>query len=115
MKQLIPSYDSKKEWHMDPKGYFIIKVFYEKQQIGLRHYPAVNEEPDMEMFGDDSYAILQTLVREGYVTTTQHAGYLGHELHKAETAMREKIEYIQDKPLDHAQPFTKDPSENISG
>ncbi|MBR9703094.1 hypothetical protein GOV10_03600 [Candidatus Woesearchaeota archaeon] len=111
------SYNGAKEWRMDPKGYFVIKVFYSEQKIGVRHYPP-NElgseaKHDAEIFGTDAYEIVQTIVREQLVDSMQHAAYLGHELHKAEVAMRKKINYNQDELLDFEKPFTRDPSENL--
>jgi len=112
MKRISPSYDSRKEWQMDPKGYFLIKVFYKESKLGVRHH-SPEHVPEAELYGTDSYEIVQTLVREGLVTTHQHAAYLGHELMKAETALRLGLEYIQDAPLDYKKRFMKDPSENI--
>lgn len=98
-------------WKMDPKGYCIIKVFYSKQLIGIRHYTP-DGVCDIELTGDDSYELVQELVKRELISALQHAVYLGHELQKAQTAMRLKIEYIQDERLDFTKPTTKDPSEN---
>ena len=105
-------YRSGQDWKMDPKGYCIIKVFYSKGHIGLRHYPGIDEEADLELTGDDSYEIIQYLVKHQYVTSLQHAAYLGHELQKAQTALRLKIEYVQDERPDLNKKYTTDPSEN---
>jgi tetrahydromethanopterin S-methyltransferase subunit A len=105
-------YRSGNDWRMDPSGYCIIKVFYSKQVIGVRHYPAEGTEADYEFVGDDSYELVLKLISEGLITKKHHAAYLGHELQKAQTAMRLKIEYVQDERLDFNKPFTKDPSEN---
>jgi len=99
-------------WRMDPKGYCLIKVFYSEGVIGVRHYSAHGKEADHEFTGDDSYEIVQHLVTEGFVTTPQHAAYLGHELHKAQTALKLGLEYIQDERLDFNKKTTHDPSEN---
>lgn len=106
-------YRSGKDWRMDPQGYCIIKVFYSKQVIGVRHYPAEGREADYEFTGDDSYEILMEILKHKLVSKKHHAAYLGHELQKAQTAMRLKIRYVQDERLDFNQPYTHDPSENI--
>ena len=92
------SYDSEKEWSADPKGYFLIKIFPKKQEIGVR-YMTYKKEPALDVFGTEAEPIVQTLVREGLIGTLQHAAYLGHELHKAEVALRLGKEFVQDKTL----------------
>ena len=105
-------YRSGADWRMDHKGYCIIKVFYSEQYIGLRHYLGTSQDADLEIIGDDSYEIVQYLVKHGFVTSLQHAAYLGHELQKAQTAMRLKLEYVQDERLDFDKAYTSDPSDN---
>ena len=92
------SYDSKKEWSADPKGYFLIRIFPEKQEIGVRcmNY---HKEPQLDIYGKDAESIVQTLVREGLISRLQHAAYLGHELHKAEVALQLGKVFVQDTPL----------------
>ena len=105
-------YRSGKKWSMDPKGYCIIKVFYARKELGLRHYTP-NGRCDLELRGDDSYEIVHYLLDNGYVTTSQHAAYLGHELQKAQIAMRNRLYYNQDERLDFSKKTTRDPSENV--
>lgn len=112
MNQIIPNYNSKEEWRMDPKGYFIIKVFYKENKLGVRHYTP-DHKPTNEIYGEDAYKIIMTIIREDLVSSMQHAAYLGHELHRAEIALKQKLEYIQDKNLDFSKPTTKDVSENV--
>jgi len=99
LPRLKASYDSKKEWSADPKGYFLIKLFPEKREIGVR-WMDYDREPQLEVYGTDAESIVQTLVREGLVSTLQHAAYLGFELHKAEVALRLGLSYVQDEPLE---------------
>lgn len=105
------TYDSKREWSADPKGYFLIKVFYKKGQIGVR-YQNYKHEPIIDIFGDNAEAIVQTLVRKDLLSRLQHAAYLGHELHKAEVALKLNLEFIQDKSLDFTKTTSKDESSN---
>ena len=100
------------KWKADPKGYFLIKVFYGEGHIGVRHFSVHGQDADHEFTGDDSYELVQHLVNEGLVTTTQHAAYLGNELHKATTALKLGLEYIQDERLDFNKKTEHDPSEN---
>ena len=95
-------YDSKKEWNADPKGYFLIRIYPDKQEIGAR-FMNYKKEPQLDVYGKDAESIVQTLVREDLVSTMQHAAYLGYELHKAEVALRLGLEFVQDKPLEFSK------------
>ena len=52
-----------------------------------------------EIEGKTAIEILNTLIREKYISTLQHAGDMGIELCKAELALNYNLEYIQDKKL----------------
>jgi len=112
VKRIAAHYDSLKEWRRDPKGYFVIKVFYDKGYFGARHhtYDAV---PRLDIVGKDAEAIAQTIVREKLVTTLQHAAYLGHELYKAEVALKLRLNFVQDSPLDFSKKTKKKESDNL--
>ena len=53
----------------------------------------------MEIVGKTSIEITNTLIREKYISSLQHAGDMGIELHKAEIALKNNLNYIQDKDL----------------
>jgi tetrahydromethanopterin S-methyltransferase subunit A len=82
----------------DPKGYFVITIDREEEQIVLRHY-LPDHTPAHEMRGRVAGSMLLGLLREGLVTQLSHAGYVGEELAKAETALRLGLRYDQDRPL----------------
>lgn len=82
----------------DPKGYFVITVDREEEQILLRHY-LPNHTPAHEMRGRVAGSMLLGLLREGLVTQLSHAGYLGEELAKAQAALHLGLRYDQDRPL----------------
>jgi tetrahydromethanopterin S-methyltransferase subunit A len=82
----------------DPKGYFVISVEPEKEEIVLRHY-LPDHTPAHEMRGRGATSILLGLLRDGLVTQLSHAGYLGEELAKAQTALQFGLRYDQDRPL----------------
>jgi len=111
VKRVEASYDSRKEWEADPKGYFLIKVFYDKGEIGTRFMNYKNE-PLLDIYGTEAEAIVQTAVRKQLLSSLQHAAYLGHELHKAEVALKQKIVFVQDKPLDFRKKAKKPESSN---
>jgi len=77
-------------WEMDPAGSFRIGVA--KGKIMVRH--------DMiTLVGESARDILGEIVDRGLVTRLDHAGYLGRELERAETALRLGKSYSQDEPL----------------
>ena len=61
----------------------------------------------MDVVGTDAEAIAQTIVREGFVSSLQHAAYLGHELHKAEVALKLRLNFVQDSELDFSKKTMK--------
>jgi ferredoxin len=91
-------YESRKEWKMDPKGFFTIKPYPEEGMIRVRYY---GEDHALKFVIEGTHAeeIYNTIVRENLVSTFQHAAYIGTELMKAEIAMKKNLAYVQDDPL----------------
>ena len=52
-----------------------------------------------EIVGKTAIEIINTLIREKYISSLQHAGDMGIELHKAELALKYNLNYTQDKDL----------------
>ena len=104
-KRIIASYDKIKDWEMDPKGYFLIDV--DKKEKLLRVGYCVTNKSDnnsdhemvAEIRGKTAIEILNTLIREKFISTLQHSGDMGIELCKAELALKYNSKYIQDKDL----------------
>ena len=82
----------------DPKGYFVITLDRENEQMVLRHY-LPDHTPAHEMRGRSAGPMLLGLLREGLVSQLSHAGYLGEELAKAQAALGLGLRYDQDRPL----------------
>lgn len=84
----------------DPKGYFVITLNRSERQIILRHY-LPDHTPAHEMRGRTAESMLLGLIREGLISQLSHAGYLGIELAKAESALLlgNRVRYEQDRPL----------------
>jgi tetrahydromethanopterin S-methyltransferase subunit A len=82
----------------DPKGYFVITIEPEQKEILLRHY-LPDHTPAHEMRGRGATSMLLGLLRDELVTQLSHAGYLGEELAKAQTAIQFGLRYDQDRPL----------------
>jgi hypothetical protein len=81
----------------DADGSFFV-ITTESRRIVVRHYQA-DLAAGHEMTGKSAQALLLGLVREGLLADPAHAGYLGAELAKAETALRLGLVYRQDHPL----------------
>jgi dihydropteroate synthase-like protein len=79
-----------RRWEMDPAGSFRIGVAIGK--IVVRH-------DRVTLVGESAREILSEIVYRGLVTRLDHAGYLGRELERAETALRLGKSYSQDEPL----------------
>tara|TARA_X000000368_G_C22947836_1_gene675236 strand:- start:584 stop:964 length:381 start_codon:yes stop_codon:yes gene_type:complete len=101
-ERTVAKYDRIKDWKMDPKGYFLIKVDKEAKKIRVAYclFSKLGNNPihDMvaEVVGDKAIEIVNTLISKKYISTLQHAGDMGIELFKAEIALRKNLDYIQD-------------------
>ena len=104
-KRLIAKYHKIKDWKMDPKGYFLIRVDKKKKfiQVGYCKFTRLGNSPINDMVavikGKTAIEIVNTLIREKFISTLQHAADMGIELHKAELSLRYGFKYIQDKDL----------------
>jgi tetrahydromethanopterin S-methyltransferase subunit A len=82
----------------DPSGFFVITLDRTAGDILVHHYLPDNT-PAHVVEGKHGESILLALLRENLISQKSHAGYLGAELAKAETALRLDIPYEQDRPL----------------
>jgi tetrahydromethanopterin S-methyltransferase subunit A len=98
-KQVKGSYNSSKDWVMDPKGYFLIRVNKETKKLELGHCRR-NNEVEVLITGETPQEVYFTTCQMGLLSRLDHAAYLGKELQKAFTALELGIEYVQDSPLD---------------
>ena len=104
-KRLIAKYHKIKDWKMDPKGYFLIRIDKKKKiiQVGYCKFTRLGNSPINDMVvvikGKTAIEIVNTLIREKFISTLQHAADMGIELHKAELSLKYGFNYIQDKDL----------------
>jgi len=105
-KRLTAKYHKIKDWKMDPKGYFLIDIDKKKKviQVGYCKFTKLGNSPVNDMIaiikGKTAIEIVNTLIREKFISTLQHAADMGIELHKAELSLKYAYKYIQDKDLD---------------
>jgi len=103
-KRLVAKYHKIKDWKMDPKGYFLIRVDKKKFiQVAYCKFTRLGNAPINDMVaivkGKTAIEIVNTLIREKFISTLQHAADMGIELHKAELSLKYGFKYIQDKDL----------------
>jgi hypothetical protein len=104
-KRLIARYHKIKDWKMDPKGYFLIGVDKKKNfiQVGYCKFTKLGNSPINDMVaivkGKTAIEIVNTLIREKFISSMQHAADMGIELHKAELSLKYGFKYIQDQAL----------------
>ena len=105
-KRLVAKYDKIKDWKMDPKGYFLIAIDNNEKiiRVGYCKFTRLGNSPinDMvaEISGKTAIEIVNTLIREKYISSLQHAADMGIELNKAELSLKHGFEYVQDKNLE---------------
>ena len=105
-KKIIAKYHRIKDWKMDPKGYFLIAVDKKNKiiRVGYCKFTKLGSSPvnDMiaEIKGKTAIEIVNTLIREKFISTLQHAADMGIELHKAELSLKYDFKYTQDKSLE---------------
>ena len=104
-KRITAKYHKIKDWVMDPKGYFLINIDRKNNllRVGYCKFTKQGNNPvnDMvaEIVGKTAIEIVNTLIRENYISSLQHAGDIGIELCKAELALKNNLDYVQDKDL----------------
>jgi tetrahydromethanopterin S-methyltransferase subunit A len=96
-----------KQIMFDKKGFFVI--FIKDNLIIVEHYTTISKGSSINIDtgklktiikGSNSLEIGQTIIREGLLSRTDHAIYLGRELMKAEIALKYGTNYEQCKSLD---------------
>ena len=105
-KRITAKYHKIKDWVMDPKGYFLIAIDRKEKllRVGYCKFKKLGNKPVNDMVsiisGKTAIEIVNTLIRNKYISSLQHAADMGIELCKAELALRYKLDYIQDKDLE---------------
>ena len=105
-KKIKANYNKIKDWKIDPKGYFLIAVDKKNNLLRVgyckisKQEESLNHEMVAEVEGKSAIEIINTLIKEQFLSSLQHAGDMGIELYKAELALKYNLEYIQDKDLE---------------
>ena len=104
-RRITAKYHKIKDWKMDPKGYFLIGIDKKNFfiQVGYCKFTTLGNSPVNDMVaiikGKKAIEIVNTLIREKFISSLQHAADMGIELHKAELSLKYGLNYTQDKDL----------------
>ena len=104
-RRITARYHKIKDWKMDPKGYFLIAVDKKKKNIQAGYCKftklgnSVENDLVAEIKGKTAIEIVNTLIKENFISSLQHAADMGIELHKAELALKHGFRYVQDQDL----------------
>ena len=104
-KEITAKYHKIHDWVMDPSGYFLIHIDRENNllKVGYCKFNQLDKSQINDMVaivsGKTAIEIVNTLIREKYISSLQHAADMGIELCKAELALKHNLEYTQDKEL----------------
>lgn len=80
----------------DPAGYLVICTDHLRRRLVLEHY--ANSGLLTRIFeGTTPAALYGTVIEAGLISRLDHAAYLGRELARAEVALRDGTEYVQDR------------------
>ncbi|MEK6868256.1 MAG: DUF4346 domain-containing protein [Nanoarchaeota archaeon] len=98
IQEIKAVYDDMKEFVLDEKGYFLIRIIPEKKMIEVG-FCGKRNTVEVKVYGTKPIEIYQTVIREKIIERPDHAAYLGRELQKAYTALQLGISYVQDDEL----------------
>ena len=104
-KEITAKYHKIHDWVIDPSGYFLIDIDRENNllKVGYCKFNQLDKSQINDMVaivsGKTAIEIVNTLIREKYISSLQHAADMGIELCKAELALKHNLEYTQDKEL----------------
>ena len=99
-RQIEATYDRMKDWKMDPKGYFLIKIDQKDAVIRVGYCTFPDNKLRAEITGKTALDIINTLIRHEMISSLQHAADMGIELFKAQLALKHNLKYVQDGELE---------------
>lgn len=79
----------------DPAGYFVIYVDRRRERLSLEHYRN-DGALDAVIEGGTAAEIYTPAIERNLLSRLDHAAYLGRELARAEAALKDGSEYVQD-------------------
>ena len=99
VKEIIAEYDDAKEFVIDNRGYFLIRLNRKNKKIEVAFCNEKNKVI-LKVIGKKPIEIYQTIINKEKVPIRKdHAAYLGRELQKAYVALKYDLVYVQDDEL----------------
>ena len=98
LKNAIDTSDIMVKWNPDPKGYFTIKPFFSQKKVFVRYYDS-RDTLKCTFVGVNTLQIIQSIIERKLISRLDHVAYLGKEIEKAIIALKNKINYVQNKEL----------------
>jgi thymidylate synthase len=83
------------KFEQDKNGYFIISV--ENGEIIVQHHLPDGRKSNYTFRGNKAQILYRKVLNENLISRLDHAAYLGHELARAEIALKEGKKFIQDE------------------
>ncbi len=80
----------------DPRGYFLIEVDGQKGVIRVKHKFNDGRDSGYRFEGKKAEEIYKAVAAANLISMIDHAAYLGKELYRAEEALRQGKDYVQD-------------------
>jgi tetrahydromethanopterin S-methyltransferase subunit A len=93
VERVLASRIDPKRIRLDKAGYFVIHI--EGDLLLVEHYD-YKDRLLRVIEGRDARSIYLTLILNGWVSTLDHAAYMGKELARAESSMRTGVGFVQD-------------------
>lgn len=97
INDIIIKKQKKVTWDQDPNGTISIQVI--KDSIQVKHLDTTGKRLE-EFEGKTAIELYKYISNSFKISDISHAMDIGCELQKAEIALKQKIQYIQDKPLE---------------
>ena len=100
-KELNNAIDTSKiilKWNPDPKGYFTIKPIFSQEKVFVRYYDSKHILKHT-FAGINTPQIIQSIIERKLISRLDHVAYLGKEIEKAIIALKNKLNYVQDREL----------------
>ena len=96
-KTIKGHFNDMKDFIIDNKGFFLIKIYPKTKEIGTAYVEYKTYQIKYEVKGKRAQDIYNTIYNKLKTKTSlDHAAYLGKELKKAEYALKNNEEYIQE-------------------
>ena len=101
MSTIKGSYHPYKDWVMDKKGYFLIRINDKLKRLEAGYCPMLPKKGKHQIkhmiTGKIPQEIYFSAVKIKAISRLDHAAYLGHQLAKAEYCLKEGERFVQDK------------------